>query len=158
MANIPLNYDVAVDEVSTFKTFGTFSNNTDSFGNLQLVYSVAQSVNANVNYVKVPLKTFVYNENKIVDSNTSDFTELQTLETQQKQNVNELLQQYNELLAENRILNQTVNGLVEKYENNDDKQVIDAQKNTIIALRIQLGQGNVPSDFSDDFPFLPLES
>lgn len=158
MANIPLNYDVAVDEVSTFKTFGTFTNNTDSFGNLQLVYSVAQSVNANVNYVKVPLKTFVYNENKIVDSNTSDFTELQTPETQQKQNVNELLQQYNELLAENRILNQTVNELVEKYENNDDKQVIDAQKNTIIALRIQLGQGNVPSDFSDDFPFLPLES
>ena len=156
MANIPLNYDVAVDEVSAFKNFGTFTNNTDSFGNLQLVYSVAQSVNGNVNYVKVPLKTFVYNENKIVDSNSSDFTELQTLETQQKQNINDVLQQYNELLAENRILNQTVNELVEKYENNDDKQVIDAQKNTILNLRIQLGQGKVPSDFSDDFPFLPL--
>ena len=156
MANIPLNYDVAVDEVSSFKNFGTFTNNTDSFGNLQLVYSVAQSVNGNVNYVKVPLKTFVYNENKIVDSNSSDFTELQTPETQQKQNINDVLQQYNELLAENRILNQTVNELVEKYENNDDKQVIDAQKNTIINLRIQLGQGKVPSDFSDDFPFLPL--
>lgn len=156
MANIPLNYDVAVDEVNTFKSFGTFINNTDSFGNLQLVYSVAQSVNGNVNYVKVPLKTFVYNDNKIIDSNSSDFTELQTPEIQQKQNVNELLQQYNELLAENRILNETVNGLVEKYENNDDKQVIDAQKNTIINLRIQLNQGRVPSDFSDDFPFLPL--
>ncbi len=156
MANIPLNYDVAVDEVSAFKNFGTFTNNTDSFGNLQLVYSVAQSVNANVNYVKLPLKTFVYNENKIVDSNSSDFTELQTPETQQKQNINDVLQQYNELLAENRILNQTVNELVEKYENNDDKQVIDAQKNTILNLRIQLGQGKVPSDFSDDFPFLPL--
>jgi hypothetical protein len=156
MANIPLNYDVAVDEVSAFKNFGTFTNNTDSFGNLQLVYSVAQSVNGNVNYVKVPLKTFVYNENKIVDSNSSDFTELQTPETQQKQNINDVLQQYNELLAENRILNQTVNELVEKYENNDDKQVIDAQKNTILNLRIQLGQGKVPSDFSDDFPFLPL--
>jgi hypothetical protein len=156
MANIPLNYDVAVDEVSAFKNFGTFTNNTDSFGNLQLVYSVAQSVNANVNYVKVPLKTFVYNENKIVDSNSSDFTELQTPETQQKKNINDVLQQYNELLAENRILNQTVNELVEKYENNDDKQVIDAQKNTILNLRIQLGQGKVPSDFSDDFPFLPL--
>jgi hypothetical protein len=156
MANIPLNYDVAVDEVAAFKSFGTFTNNTDTFGNLQLVYSVAQSVNGNVNYVKVPLKTFVYNENKIVDSNSSDFTELQTPETQQKQNINEVLQQYNELLAENRILNETVNSLVEKYENNDDKQVIDAQKNTIINLRIQLGQGKVPSDFSDDFPFLPL--
>lgn len=156
MANIPLNYDVAVDEVDNFKSFGTFTNNTDSFGNLQLVYSVAQSVNGNVSYVKIPLKTFVYNEDKIVDSNTSDFTELQTPEIQQKRNVNEILQQYNELLAENRILNETVNSLVEKYENNDDKQVINAQKNTILNLRIQLGQGNVPSDFSDDFPFLPL--
>lgn len=156
MENIPLNYDVATDEVSNFKNFGNFTNNLDSFGNLQLVYSVAQSVNGNVNYVKVPLKTFVYNENKIVDSNSADFTELQTPETQQKQNINDVLQQYNELLAENRILNQTVNELVEKYENNDDKQVIDAQKNTIINLRIQLGQGKVPSDFSDDFPFLPL--
>jgi len=156
MANIPLNYDVAVDEVDNFKSFGTFTNNTDSFGNLQLVYSVAQSVNGTVSYVKIPLKTFVYNENKILDSNTSDFTELQTPEIQQKRNVNEILQQYNELLAENRILNETVNSLVEKYENNDDKQVINAQKTTILNLRIQLGQGNVPSDFSDDFPFLPL--
>ena len=44
----------------------------------------------------------------------------------------------------------------EKYENNDDKQVIAAMKSEMIDLRIKLGQGNVPSDFSDDFPFLPL--
>ena len=154
--DIQLNYDVATDEVSAFKNFGTFNNNVDSFGNYQLVFSVAQSVNGNVNYVKVPLKTFVYNENKIVDANTTDFTELQTTQLEQKRNLDEVLTQYNNLIEENRILNQTVNDLVEKYENNDDKQVIDAQKNTIIDLRIQLGQGNVPSDFSDDFPFLPL--
>lgn len=154
--DIQLNYDVATDEVSTFKNFGTFTNNLDSFGNYQLVFSVAQSVNGNVNYVKVPLKTFIYNENKIVDANTVEFTELQSVQQEEKRNVDELLTQYNTLIEENRILNQTVNGLVEKYENNDDKQVIDAQKNTIIDLRIQLGQGNVPSDFSDDFPFLPL--
>lgn len=154
--DIQLNYDVAADEVSTFKNFGTFTNNLDSFGNYQLVFSVAQSVNGNVNYVKVPLKTFIYNENKIVDANTVEFTELQSVQQEEKRNVDELLTQYNTLIEENRILNQTVNGLVEKYENNDDKQVIDAQKNTIIDLRIQLGQGNVPSDFSDDFPFLPL--
>ena len=158
MANIPLNYDVAVDEVSNFKNFGTFTNNTDSFGNLQLVYSVAQSVDGNVNYVKVPLKTFQYNQNKIIDSNTPEFTELITTEIEQKRNITEILQQYNTLLEENRILNETVNDLVEKYENNDDKSVINALKNTIIDLRIKLGQGNVPSDFSDDFPFLPLES
>jgi hypothetical protein len=156
MADIQLNYDVATDEVSSFKNFGTFTNNLDSFGNFQLVFSVAQSVNGNVNYVKVPLKTFLYNENKILDANTADFTELQTVQREEKRNVDEVLNQYNTLLEENRILNQTVNELVEKYENNDDKQVIAEQKRTIINLRIQLGQGSVPSDFSDDFPFLPL--
>lgn len=156
MADIQLNYDVATDEVSNFKNFGTFTNNLDSFGNFQLVFSVAQSVNGNVNYVKVPLKTLTYNENKILDANTAEFTELQTVQREEKRNVDEVLNQYNNLLEENRILNQTVNELVEKYENNDDKQVIAEQKRTIIGLRIQLGQGTVPSDFSDDFPFLPL--
>ena len=156
MSDIQLNYDVATDEVSSFKNFGTFTNNLDSFGNFQLVFSVAQSVNGNVNYVKVPLKTLTYNENKILDANTAEFTELQTVQREEQRNVDEVLNQYNNLLEENRILNQTVNELVEKYENNDDKQVIAEQKRTIIGLRIQLGQGTVPSDFSDDFPFLPL--
>ena len=156
MSDIQLNYDVAVDEVSSFKNFGNFTNSVDSFGNYQLVFSVAQSINGNVNYVKVPLKTFVYNEQKIVDANTIDFTELQNVQIEEKRNMNDVLNQYNTLIEENRILNQTVNDLVEKYENNDDKQVINALKTTIISLRIQLGQGNVPSDFGDDFPFLPL--
>jgi hypothetical protein len=158
MANIPLNYDVATDEVSQFKEFGTFNNNVDSFGNIQLVYLVAQSVQANLNYVKIPLKKFEYNQNKIIDANTVSFSELTTVVGEEKRNVDEILQQYNVLLEENRLLNQTVNELVEKYENSDDKSVINALKNTIIDLRIKLGQGNVPSDFSDDFPFLPLIS
>ena len=156
MPNIPLNYDVDAEGVNKFKITGEFNNNLDDFGNYQLVYTVAQSMAAELNYVKVPLKTFVYNNNKILDSNTTEFNELQTLQAQEKRDVNEILQQYNNLLAENRILNETVNTLVEKYENNDDKQVISAMKSEIINLRIRLGQGKVPSDFSDDFPFLPL--
>jgi hypothetical protein len=156
MPNIPLNYDVDAEGVNKFKITGEFNNNLDEFGNYQLVYTVAQSMVAELNYVKVPLKTFVYNNNKILDSNTTEFNELQTLQAQEKRDVNEILQQYNNLLAENRILNETVNTLVEKYENNDDKQVISAMKSEIINLRIRLGQGKVPSDFSDDFPFLPL--
>jgi hypothetical protein len=53
-------------------------------------------------------------------------------------------------------MNETINQLVEKYETNDDKQVIASMKNEIIKLRIKLGQGNVLSDFSDDYPFLPI--
>lgn len=156
MADIPLNYDVAVNEVDKFKITGEFTNNFDDFGNLQLVYTVAQSTEAKFNYVKIPLKTFIYNVDKILDSNSVDFTELQTLDKEEKKDINLILEQYNNLLSENRILNQTVNSLIEKYENNDDKQVIAAMKNQIVDLRIKLGQGNVPSDFSDNFPFLPL--
>lgn len=156
MADIPLNYDVAVDEVDKFKNTGEFTNNVDDFGNFQLVFSIAQSTSGKLNYIKIPLKTFSYNTNKILDSNATDFNELQTLQIEQKQDFNAVLTEYNNLLAENRILNQTVNSLIEKYENNDDKQVIAAMKTEIINLRIRLGQGQVPSDFGDDFPFLPL--
>jgi hypothetical protein len=156
MPNIPLNYDVDAEGVNKFKITGKFNNNLDDFGNYQLVFTVAQSMASELNYVKVPLKTFVYNNDKILDSNTTEFNELQTLKAQETRDVNEILQQYNNLLAENRILNETVNTLVEKYENNDDKQVISAMKSEIVSLRIRLGQGKVPSDFSDDFPFLPL--
>lgn len=156
MADIPLNYDVSVDEVNEFKNLGDFENNLDSFGNFQLVFSVAQSTEGKTNYVKVPIKTITYNNDKILETNSNEFVELQTTQIEEKRNVNDILNQYNSLLEENRILNQTVNDLVEKYENDDSKQVIAALKDTIITLRIELGQGNVPSDFGDDFPFLPL--
>jgi hypothetical protein len=158
MANIPLVYNVSLSDVQTFKDFGTFQNNFDDFGNDQLVYNISQSFEGKYNYIKVPIKSFLYNENKIVDTSQTDFTELQTTAAEEKRNLTDVITQYNNVLVENRILNQTVNELVEKYENNDDKQVIAAMKNEIIGLRIQLGQGKVPSDFDDDYPFLPLTS
>lgn len=156
MANIPLVYNVSLVDIQKFKDFGTFANNFDNFGNLKQVYSVTQSVSGSLNYVNLPLKIFVYNEDKILDTNTSDFTELQTKEIVDTRNINTVIEQYNNAIAENRILNETINELVTKYEGSDDKQVIAAMKNEIINLRIQLGQGNVPSDFGDDYPFLPI--
>jgi hypothetical protein len=158
MANIPLVYNVSLSDIQTFKDFGTFQNNFDDFGNDQLVYNVSQSYDGKFNYVKIPIKSFLYNEDKIIDTTNVEFQELQTTKAEEKKNLQDVINQYNVLIEENRILNQTVNDLVEKYENNDDKQVIAAMKNQIIDLRIKLGQGKVPSDFGDDYPFLPLTS
>lgn len=158
MANIPLVYNVSLSDIQTFKDFGTFQNNFDDFGNDQLVYNISQSFDGKFNYIKLPIKSFLYNENKIADTSTVEFTELQTSAVAEKRNLTDVIIQYNNLIEENRILNQTVNSLVEKYENNDDKQVISAMKNEIIGLRIKLGQGKVPSDFDDDYPFLPSTS
>ena len=157
MADIVAEYTVGLKDLQTFKDTGIFANNFDSFGNLQLVYNKQNTaIDGKYYYSNISLSTLVYNDDKVLDTNSVEFTELQTTEQQQTQDVSILLQKYNEQLAENRILNETVNALVEKYENNDDKQVIAAMKNEMINLRIKLGQGNVPSDFSDEFPFLPL--
>ncbi len=131
MANIPLVYNVSLVDVQKFRDFGTFSNNFDDFGNLRQVYSVTQSVSGSLNYVNLPLKVFVYNESKIVDTNPTSFTELQTEESVDNRNIDQVLEEYNKSIAENRILNETINQLVEKYETNDDKQVIASMKNEI---------------------------
>lgn len=156
MADIVVEYNVGLKDLQTFRDTGVFANNFDSFGNLQLAFNRQDPSNGQYYYSNTLLKTIEYNPDKIVDTNSLEFSELQSNEQQQTQDIATLLQQYNEQLAENRILNETVNSLVEKYENNDDKQVIAAMKTQIINLRVKLGQGNVPSDFSDAFPFPPL--
>ena len=158
MADIVVEYTVGLKQLQTFKDLGVFPNNIDSFGNFQLIYNDNTTTDGKYYYTDLSLKTLEYNTDKIVDTNSPSFNELQSTQQEATQDITTVLQQYNEAIAENRILNETVNSLVEKYENNDDKQVIAAMKTEIINLRIKLGQGNVPSDFSDDFPFLPLTS
>lgn len=158
MADIVVEYTVGLKQLQTFKDLGQFPNNIDSFGNFQLIFNDNKTDDGKFYYTDISLKTLEYNSDKILDTNPTGFSELQSTQQEESQDITTILQQYNESIAENRILNETVNSLVEKYENNDDKQVISAMKSEIIDLRIKLGQGNVPSDFSDDFPFLPLTS
>jgi len=158
MAELFVEYNVGLSDLQKFKDLGEFSNNIDEFGNFQLIFNNASFENGSVYYTKTPLKTFSYNESKILDTNDPGFQELQSEERREEQDINKILEQYNIAIEENRVLNQTVNSLVQKYENNDDKQVIAAMRKELINLRIQLGQGNVATDFSDEFPFLPLEN
>ena len=157
MANIPVTYTIGLEDVQKFKDFGTYENNIDDFGNVQLILSDLQDSSAKTHYVDFKLKTIVYDETKIIDNNNIQFSELQTEENENAQNTADIINQYNTLVAENRILNDTINGFVEKYENSDDKTVINSMKSEIINLRIQLGQGDSVSDFGDDFPFLPIK-
>jgi hypothetical protein len=157
MADIPVTYTIGLEDVQKFKDFGTYENNIDDFGNVQLILSSLQDSSAKTHYVDFKLKTIVYDETKIIDNNNIQFSELQTEENENVQNTADIINQYNTLVAENRILNDTINGLIEKYENSDDKTVINSMKSEIINLRIQLGQGDSVSDFGDDFPFLPIK-
>lgn len=155
MADITSEYTIGLKDLQKFKD-SQFINNIDPFGNFKLIFDKNKVDEGKYFYTNLQLKTFSYNESKIKDTNSTEFIELQTLQTEQKQDLSLVLEKYNEAIAENKILNETVNSLVEKYENVDDKQIIAAMKTEIINLRIKLGQGNVSGDFSDIFPFLPL--
>lgn len=154
MAIIKVKNETNNEDLSRFKDFGEFENNIDEFGNVNLSYN--NSLNANESCVRFDLNVLNYNENKIKDTYNVEFTELVSAQSDEQQDISMILNEYNVTLAENRNLNEIVNQLIDKYENNNDKSVINAMKTQIIDLRIQLGQGNYPSDFQDTFPFLPI--
>lgn len=156
MAFILVEYKSGLSDIQKFRESGQFTNNIDNFGNFKLIYDQNKIEDGKYYYTNLQLNTFEYNEEKIKDTNSTEFSELETPQSQETRDIDSILQKYNESIAENKILNETVNTLVEKYENSDDKQVIEAMRKQIVDLRIQLGQGNVVSDFNSEFPFLPI--
>lgn len=157
MANIYETYDVDLKVVQQFKDFGTFKNNIDSAGNLQILNSSVENISGSVAYAMFSLKSLNYDESQIIDAESIHFTEFTTSEKQVEQNIQNILEKYDSVIAENKLLNDTINSLTERYDNTEDKTVIESMKQQIIELRIQLGQGNVESDFDSDFPFLPTQ-
>lgn len=157
MADIQETYDIDPKTVQTFKDFGKFENNIDEFGNFQIIKTLSGDVSGNLCYAMLTLKTFSYDESQILDNEKLEFVEFETTSRQEEQNVQNMVEQYNSLITENRVLNDTINSLIEKYENNDNETVIKSMKEKIVDLRIQLGQGQSINDFDEDFPFLPTQ-
>ena len=108
-------------------------------------------------YAAIPLKSLKYDENQIVDNETIEFTEFDSSEKQAEQNIQDILEKYESVIAENKLLNNTINSLADTFDTENDATIIESMKQQIIELRIQLGQGTSESDFDDDFPFLPTQ-
>ena len=71
--------------------------------------------------------------------------------------VNQNLQNsYESAIAENVALKESLNNLVASVDASPIPAEALAQKDLIINLRIQLGQGKVPADFSPQFPYQAL--
>jgi len=157
MSDIPVTYTIGLPEVQEFKDFGTFDNNIDEYGNAQLIFLDSQDDSAKTHYLRFTLKSLSYDEIQIRNNNDVGFAEFQTVEKEEMIDVEELLEKYTSALEENALLNEKVNSLIEQYESVDDKVVIESMQHEIVNLRIQLGQGNVISDFDTTFPFLPTE-
>jgi hypothetical protein len=143
-------------DIKNFQNYGTYNYQFDVAGNeiLNPSSSMFQQV-----HISMPLANFNYDQTRILSYYDPTFTEFvrpitasvdnsvssQDLQDQlllaQDQNV-QLTSQLSELIA---VSQQTSTAASD--------QLI---KDTIISLRISLGQGKIPEDFVPDFPYLPL--
>jgi hypothetical protein len=140
--------------INLFLTQNQFNNNLDDFGNI-LLSTVPVSVNQE--YIDISLMQYEY-DNSVIESLYDTSINTQNVSNQQEIiTVNEDLQNsYNNVVAENQALKDSIGDLVSVVEANPAQAESMAQKDLIIQLRIQAGEGKTPADFSSDFPYQAL--
>lgn len=151
-----LDYSVTPNAVYNFTALGNFNNNLNEYNTIELMYNNLSKENGNYYYTKFPINVLNYNQIKIDDNNSNiAFTEFTDEKTENKIEYDNLLTEYNKIKNENAELNNSLNSIINKYNNDDSQQMANAMREEIISLRIQLGQGKTSSDFSTVFPYLP---
>lgn len=135
-------------ELNKFLLDGTFENNFDDAGNINLF---TEPVDVNQEYISYSLQNWVYKNDQIeslYDVNISEFTiPTENVSVLVDNNVSQLTQ-------ENNSLKEQLNAIIDATNQNSSSALIDASKDVIVQLRIQLKEGKAISDFSDVFPYL----
>jgi hypothetical protein len=142
-------------DITNFQRYGTYSYEYDEVGNV--IFNSASNDFSQV-YLAFPLPNFVYDTTKIVSFYDPTFTEFVPptttvaapdaeqlqgdLEAAQQTNA-ELVKQLDDLIA----VNESTPSLADQT----------AAKQVILELRKSLGEGRVDSDFSSDFPYMPVK-
>ena len=140
--------------VNSFLTENQFENNFDGYGNIVLAVSASFD---NQTYIAMSLMQYEYDAS-VIESLYDTTIAAATIENKQEIfAVNQNLQNsYESAIAENVALKESLNNLVASVDASPIPAEALAQKDLIINLRIQLGQGKVPADFSPQFPYQAL--
>lgn len=146
-------------QIANFTTNGTYDYLFDSVGNeiINPSSSVFQQV-----YFSIPLGNYVYNESRISAFYDSTFTEFipmsisSSISSSTSVFPQDAIDQINTITYQNVQLQSQLQDLITSSTQDSGSADVQSIKNTIIALRIQLGQGSVPTDFEDDYPYLPI--
>lgn len=136
-------------EINQFLIDGTFNNNLDDAGNINLSID---PIDVDQQYIEFGLQNYLYNNDQIAmlyDVEIKEFaipTNTQLVTTTDA-NVSQLAQ-------ENESLRNQLNAVIAADNQNSASAVVDASKDVIIKLRIELNEGKSSDDFSDAFPYL----
>jgi hypothetical protein len=146
-------------QISDFTKGGAYDYLFDSVGNE--IVNPSSSIFQQV-YFSIPLGDYVYNESRISAFYNSAFTEfIPTVPTSSSSSSSsafpqDAIDQINAMTYENVQLQNQLQSLISTSNMNSGSADVQSIQNTIIALRIQLGQGSVSSDFEDAYPYLPI--
>lgn len=139
---------------NTFLVTGQFTNNLDDSGNINLNVSASS---AGEIFIAFDLNNYNYDNEKI--SKLYDVS----IVTNNVENRNEIIMvnqdlqnSYNTAVAENQVLKDNLANLINIVEANPAQAEATAQKDLIIKLRIQLGQGKTDADFNTEYPYDPI--
>lgn len=144
-------------EINNFERYGTYTYKFDEAGNSVVN---AKSDEFSQVYLAFTLGNFVYDNSKIESFYDPTFTEfIPASQIEQQKTEAEVLQMQEDLIAEKEktaTLTQQLDTLVAENESDSSAANDQATKQVIIELRKELGQGNVESDFSEEFPYTPV--
>ena len=146
-------------QIANFTTNGTYDYLFDSVGNE--IVNPSSSVFQQV-YFSIPLGNYTYNESRISSFYDSVFTEFipaaptSSASSSLSSFPQSAIDQINEMTYQNVQLQNQLQSLISTSNMNSGSADAQSIKNTIINLRIQLGQGSSVSDFEDTYPYLPI--
>lgn len=142
-------------QVTNFTNYGTYNYKFDVVGNeiLNPSSSIFQEV-----YFSLPLGNYVYINSKVLSFYAPTFTEFIPAPTTSSVSVfpQDAIDHINAITYQNTQLQGQLESLIASSEMDSGSADIQSIKNTVIGLRIQLGQGSVFSDFENDYPYLPI--
>lgn len=127
-----------------FINTGEYSNKFDEFGNLILLE------NSDV-YLSVPFSNEVFDIKSLSDIYNFEFEEFKDIKQVSDSKISSFESERDQLLK--RIADLTTQ--LSQSDSSQKDSLLAANKNIIIELRIQAGQGNSPLDFNSAFPYLP---
>ena len=142
-------------QIKNFVTYGTYNYVFDEVGNevLNPSSSVFQQV-----YFALPLSNYNYYNSKILSFYDPTFTEFVPPEVPASSSAfpQEAIDQINQITLENLALQSQLDALVEATTQNSSSAELQSVKDTILTLRMQLGQGNSANDFDSEYPYQPI--
>ena len=141
--------------IANFTNYGTYNYQFDSEGNE--IVNPSSSIFQQV-YFNIPLGNFAYNNVKIPSFYDATFTEFipTTSSVAVSSSVpQDVLNQITDITNQNTQLQSQLTSLIALTQMNTGSADQQAVENTIINLRIMLGQGSTPNDFQSVFPYLP---